>query len=292
MRNQGSNMTLRRARAISLSALTVLELTPPQMVDCAAQAGYDYVGLRLLPATEHEVRHEMAGDTPLKRETLVRLRDTGIKVLDVEIFRLEPETDVADYQAVLETAAELGARYVLVADNDPDEARTADRLAQLCDLAEPLGLFPSLEPMPWTDAKDITQGARIVKAAGRPNTGLIIDPIHFDRAASSVEELAALPREYFGYLQFCDAPAQRPADLETLLYQARCERMIPGEGGIDLAGILLALPEHLPLSIEVPMDHWAKTAPALERARRLREATLKVLERTYAAGSTDGTLAR
>ena len=275
-------MSRQNQRALSLSALTVLELTPPQMVECAAEAGYDFVGLRLLPATDHEVRHEIVGDTPLKRETLARLKDTGVRVLDAEILRLKPDTDIADYKPMLETAAELGARYVLVAGNDPDEARTAERLAQLCELAAPLGLSPSLEPMPWTDAKDITQAARIVKASGAKNTGLIIDPLHFDRAGSSTDELRALPREYFGYVQFCDAPAERPNDLQTLLYQARCERMIPGEGGLDLAGILRALPDGLPVSIEAPMEGWARTANAVQRARRLREATLAVLEKTYA----------
>jgi sugar phosphate isomerase/epimerase len=275
-------MSRQNQRALSLSALTVLELTPPQMVECAAEAGYDFVGLRLLPATDHEVRHEIVGDTPLKRETLARLKDTGVRVLDAEILRLKPDTNVTAYKPMLETAAELGARYVLVAGNDPDEARTAERLAQLCELAAPLGLTPSLEPMPWTDAKDITQAARIVKASGAMNTGLIIDPLHFDRAGSSTDELRALPREYFGYVQFCDAPAERPNDLQTLLYQARCERMIPGEGGLDLAGILRALPNGLPISIEAPMEGWARTANAVQRARRLREATLAVLDKTYA----------
>src|SRR6516225_4980394 len=168
-------MTQHNSRALSLSALTVLELSPPQMVRCAADAGYDYVGLRLLPATDHEVRHEIVGDTALKRETLAVLKGTGMRVLDVEILRLKPDTDVTSCEPMLETAAELGARYVLVAGNDPDEARTVDRLGQLCDIAAPLGLTPSLEPMPWTDVKNITQGARIVKASGRRNTGLIID---------------------------------------------------------------------------------------------------------------------
>ncbi|WP_322045697.1 sugar phosphate isomerase/epimerase [Paraburkholderia sp. J67] len=275
-------MTQPQPRALSLSALTVLELSPPQMVQCAVDAGYDYVGLRLLPATDHEVRHEIVGNTPLKRETLAVLKDNGMRVLDVEILRLKPDTDVNAYRPMLETAAELGARYVLVAGNDPDEARTVERLGQLCDIAAPLGLTPSLEPMPWTDVKDITAGARIVKASGRRNTGLIIDPIHFDRARSSLDDLRALPREYFGYVQFCDAPAERPADLDTLLFQARCERMIPGEGGLDLVGILGALPDHLPVSVEVPTEQWAKTTPAVARARRLREATLAVLERARA----------
>jgi sugar phosphate isomerase/epimerase len=270
-------------RQLSLSALTVLELTPPQMVQCAAQAGYDFVGLRLLPATEREVRHDIIGKTPLVRETLAALKDTGIGVLDTEILRLKADTDVADYEAMLATSAEFGARYVLVAGNDPDEARTSERLAQLCDLAKPYGLSPSLEPMPWTDAKNIAQGARIVAAARRANTGLIVDPIHFDRAGDTPDALRDLPREYFGYLQFCDAPAERPADLQTLLYQARCERMIPGEGGIDLAGILRALPDHVPLSIECPLETWGKRADALTRAKRLRDATLAVLDAAYSA---------
>ncbi|HWT38634.1 MAG TPA: sugar phosphate isomerase/epimerase [Paraburkholderia sp.] len=275
-------MTQAQSRALSLSALTALELAPPQMVQCAADAGYDFVGLRLLPATDHEVRHDIVGDTPLRRETLAVLKDTGMRVLDVEIVRLKPDTDVASYKPMLETAAEFGARYVLVAGNDPDEARIVDSLGKLCDLAAPLGLSPSLEPMPWTDVKNITQGARVVKASGRRNTGLIIDPLHFDRAACSLDELRSLPREYFGYVQFCDAPAERPADLDTLLFQARCERMIPGEGGLDLAGILRALPDHLPISIEVPTEQWAKSTPAVARARRLREATLAVIEQAYA----------
>jgi sugar phosphate isomerase/epimerase len=274
-------MTQAHARALSLSALTVLELTPPQMVQCAVDAGYDFVGLRLLPATDHEVRHEIVGDTVLKRETLAVLKDTGMRVLDVEIVRLKPDMDVASYKPMLETAAELGARYVLVAGNDPDEARMADRLGKLCDIAAPLGLTPSLEPMPWTDVKNIAQGARIVEARGKRNTGLIIDPIHFDRAADSLDALRALPREYFGYVQFCDAPAERPTDLDTLLFQARCERMIPGEGGLDLGGILRALPEHLPVSVEVPTQHWAKTTRAVDRARRLHEATRAVIEQAY-----------
>lgn len=273
------NATTASTRPLSLSALTVLELTPPQMVDCAAQAGYSHVGLRLLPATDTEVRYDLIGDTPMIRETEARLRATGIKVLDIEILRLKPETRVNDYLPVLETGARLGARFVLVAGNDPDEARLTDNFGALCDLAQALGIKPYIEPMPWTDTKDVRQAGRIVTGANRPNGGIIIDPIHFDRSGSSVDDIAALPTELFGYMQFCDAPAERPTDIPGLLFQARCERKFPGEGGLDLAALLDALPDDIPISLEVPTEELAKTVNALDRAKRAREATLNLLNR-------------
>jgi len=264
-------------RIFSLSALTVLELRPPDMVTCAREAGYSHVGLRLIPATPTEPSYETIGDTPIVRETLARLEDTGIRVLDIEILRLRPETAVGQFRAVLETAAKLGARNALVAGNDPDEARLTDNFAALCDLAAAFGIAPSLEPMPWTDAKNFAQGARIVGNAARANAGLLVDPIHFDRGGSVASEIAGVPARYLRYVQMCDAPAQRPTTLEGLLHQARSERLLPGDGGLDLTGILRNAPADAPISIEIPMDELARTVPATERARRALVATRKFL---------------
>src|ERR1700682_1668251 len=156
--------TKRKAMAhpIGLAALTVLELTPPEMVSCAVDAGFDCVGLRLIPATPQEVQHPMVGDTPLVRETERRLKDTGMRVLDIEIFRLRPDPDVADDQPALPTAARLGAKQSLIAGNDPDEARLTANFATFCELAQRFGIGGNLEPMPWADCKSLAQGARIL----------------------------------------------------------------------------------------------------------------------------------
>ncbi len=275
------------SRIISLAALTVLELSPPDMVSCAADAGYSHVGLRLVPATPTEVNWATIGDTPVIRETLARMAATGIAVLDIEILRLKPETRVADFLPVLETAARLSARNALVAGNDPDETRLAERFAELRDVAAPFGIAPCLEPMPWTDARDFAQGARIVGAAARANAGLLIDPIHFDRGLSSATEIGAVPPAWFHYVQVCDAPAERPITLEGLLHQARAERLLPGDGGLDLLGILRALPPDLPISIEIPMEQLARSVGPLERARRALAATRVLLQRN-ANGSAKG----
>jgi len=265
------------ARLIGLAALTVLELAPPDMVSCARDAGYDAVGLRLLPATPTEVQHAIVGDTPLARETAQRLADTGIPVLDIEIFRLKPDTVVNDYRAALETGARFGASEILVAGNDPDEARLTASFAAFCDLAAEYGMGANLEPMPWTDVKGFAQGARIVAAAGRDNGGVLIDPIHFDRAGDVPATIAQAPRTRLRYMQLCDAPAARPRDTETLLFQARAERLMPGDGGLDLAGILRAVPRDVPLSLEIPMQALTRTLPAVPRARQMLDKARRLL---------------
>ncbi len=283
-------------RFISLAALTVLELTPPEMVSCAAKAGYSHVGIRVLPATPTEPQHDMVGDTPLVREVQRRLADTGVKVLDVEIFRMKPETRVAaDYEAAFATAAALSASELLVAGNDADEARLIDNFAAFCELAGRYGLGVGLEFMPWTGVKDLLQATRIVAAvagasggagtsatAPGGNVAVLIDPFHFSRSHSRLEDIAAIPPAWLRCMQFCDVPAAIPPTLDDVIAQARGERRFPGQGDIDLLGLLRAVPPGIPLSVEVPMQSLARTVGATERARRALVATQGVLAQLQA----------
>jgi len=274
------------SRPISLAALTVLELTPPEMVTCAAEAGFSHVGIRLLPATPTEPQYDIVGDTPLLHEVERRLADTGVKVLDVEIFRIKPETRVADYEAAIATAARLGASELLVAGNDPDEDRLIDTFAAFCDLADSFGLGAGLEFMPWTDAKDLPQAARIVERTRRDNAGVLIDPFHLSRSRSRIEDIASIPPSRLHFMQFCDVPAAIPPTMEAILAEARAERLFPGDGGVDLLGLLRAVPRDLPLSLEVPTLTLAKTVGATERARRALAGTRALLARLDAIDPT------
>jgi sugar phosphate isomerase/epimerase len=268
-------------RTLSLAALTVLELSPVEMVRCAAQAGYSHVGLRPVPATEHEPHWPLVGDTPLRREVLAALRDTGVKVLDVELLRLTPDTDVPSFDPVLETGAALGARYVIVAGNDPQESRLTERLATLAKRARSFGLRPCLEPMPWTHVRDFDQALRVVQNTGSDEVGIVVDPLHFDRGGNHAEQLLSVPPHRLPYMQFCDAPAERPHTLDGLLHQARVSRLAPGHGGLDLLGLLSAAPAGTPLSLEVPLMPLPGEAamPAAERAAFIHRETVKWLTR-------------
>ena len=263
---------------LSLAALTVLELAPAEMVSCAAAAGYGGVGLRLLPATAEEPTHpDFVGDTPLVREVERRLRGTGVRALDVEIFRLRPDTRVQDYLPVLETGARLGATNVLVAGNDPLRPRLIERFAAMCELGAPLGLAMNLEPMPWTDVRTFGDALAVVEASGHADAAVLVDAIHFDRAGDAPDVLRAAPANRLRYVQLCDAPAERPTDMAIVLRQARTARLMPGDGGLDLAGLLRALPPGLPVSLEVPMPNLVREIGAIEAARRLRAKTEALL---------------
>lgn len=265
-------------RILSLAALTVLELSPPEMVEVAARAGYSHVGLRLVPATPEEYHFPLVADAELRRQTLARLRDTGVKVFDVEILRLRPETRVADFEQILAAGSELGASELLVAGNDPDEARQTDNFAALCDLAAGFGLNPHLEFMPWTDARDLLQAMRIVESAGRANGCVLVDAFHFNRSGSRLEDLARLDPVRIHYAQLCDVAGPRPDDMTEILRQARNERRFPGDGDCDLLGLLRTLPANLPLSLEIPTRQLLEQGiSALERAQIAIDKTRTLL---------------
>ncbi len=265
-------------RIVSLDHLTVFELTPPQVVRCAAAAGYRHVGLRLKPAAASgEAQHPIVGNTPMRRETLAALHDTGIEVLDWGVLRLKAETVVADFEPWLETAVALGAHHALVNGDAADDATLTDLFGQLCELGRRYDTTFHFEPTPWTGLKTLAQAVRIVRATGQTNGRVMIDTLHVDRVGNTAADIAKVPADLIECVQLCDGTMPRPTDLETMIAQARGERAFPGEGGIDLVSMLRAAPPGIPLSLECPTRYRALGMPALERAKRGRAAVAALM---------------
>src|SRR5206468_4443382 len=114
--------------------------------------------------TPHEVLYDLAHDRALMKATKARLADTGIDVLDVELFRMDPSLDAQSFVPVLEATAELGARHIIAQLPDPDRERASARFAKLCDLAKPLGIFVSLEFPHWTETGNLAEATKLVRA--------------------------------------------------------------------------------------------------------------------------------
>lgn len=266
-------------RSYSLAYLSAHPLTPPQAVEVAAQAGYQFVGLRLLPSVAGGAWQPLIEDTALLRETRARLRDTGVGVMDLEVVRIGAGFDVASCARFLEVGAALQARAVLAIGEDPDPSRLADAFARLCEAAAPHGLTVDLEFLPWSMVPDARAALRVLQRAGTPsNAGVLVDALHAARSSTTLDDIAAVPRSQLHYAQICDAPLGGPFTLQELLHTAREERLLPGEGGIDLARLFAQLPDTLPVSIEIPHHRRMPQLGVAEWVRQALVASRAVLE--------------
>lgn len=239
-------------RLLSMAQLVSVTSDPPHLLQLAARTGCAGAGLRLLPSAPGGVHHPLMDRPELLRETRAVMRDTGMRVFDLEVVRIGEDFEPDDLLPFLDVGAQLQARHLLVAGDDPDASRLVDRFGALCDLAARFQLTADLEFMPWTVVSNLRTAARVVDAVGRPNAGLLIDALHFFRSDSTLDEVSALPRTWLNYAQICDGHVPAPATVEGLIFDARCERLLPGEGGFALADLVARLPSDLPLSIEIP----------------------------------------
>jgi sugar phosphate isomerase/epimerase len=269
-------------RIFSLAHLTVPDLHPVDMAEVAGRTGYTHIGLRMTPVTLGGWHFPLMSNRVLFRDTRAAMADAGVGLLDVELLRLGPETEVADYEPLLAVSAELGAKRMLTQIHDPDYGRGLANLAKACDLAAQFGLTCELEFLPWTHNRSLETAARFVREVDKPNAGVMIDTLHFDRALSKPAEIRALPPQWFRFIQLCDAPAERPTTLEGLLLHAREARDFPGRGGLDLKAVLRELPSDIPIGLEIPNTELDRRMTVAERVGQALEAT-KVLLRELEA---------
>lgn len=250
---------------LSLAHLTVLEVAPPALFDLAAEAGYQNVGIRILPAVPGAVCYPL--DRPTVIEWRRRLAEAGVGVHDVEFIALTPDVRVDEYRQTLVLAAELGARRLNVSGDDPDIERVAERFGLLCDLAAEVGLGVDLEFMRFRVCGNLPQALDVVTRAGRPNGRLLIDVLHLFRSGGTAQMLADVPNNLIGSVQLCDAPRSDPTDAHVV-DEARQGRLFPGEGELPLREYFRALPRDICLSVEVPTSSSHPGLSPAERAAR------------------------
>jgi sugar phosphate isomerase/epimerase len=248
---------------IGIAHLTLLALSPPELVTTAAAAGYEFVGVRVKAVTDGEHQYPMAPGSPMSRETLLRLSDTGLAVRDVEFLQLRPDTGPDDWKPALEAGAALGASTFSVVGVDPDRARLTATLARLTADSAPYGIRPTLEPISYQPVSRVADAAAVAHDAG---AAVLLDALHIQRGGSTMDDVRALEPSLVPCLQICDGPLTTPASLElpaqlplgmtadgsVLQVEARALRQVPGEGEFPLGALLAAVPSGTPISVEVP----------------------------------------
>ena len=125
--------------------------------------------------------------------------------------------------------------------------------------------------------RTLVTAVQVMEAAGRTETGILVDTLHFNRSGSKVEQLHNIPGSRLPFVHVCDATVQDTYTTEELLHTGRAERLPPGEGGIDIRGILRHMPPGIPVALEVPMTAMSAAQGAEAVARRVRQAAGRVL---------------
>ena len=258
-------------RTISLAAGTILDVGPADAVDVAADAGFVSVGIWFDASTWTDA---------VADDVRARAAQRGLIILDIEPIIMVPQgSSGSDHgEAIVDAARRVGARNILVASRDPDDARVAERLRVLAQRLEGSDIRLVLEFLPIMAVRTLPQALAIVQAADHPRLGVLVDNLHLSRAGHQPGDLAAVDPHLLPYIQICDAPAA-PVDttIPTLLHEALHGRLLPGDGSLPIGEILAVVPD-VPISMELRSESLRTAFPdPVERARSVRLSMERVL---------------
>ncbi len=257
------------SRLYSLAYLTVPGLTPPEQVHVAQAAGYDAVSLRLI---QMGVAGEPGIDPcapQLVRETRAALARTGLVCHDIELARILRENSAADYERAFAAGAELGARQVISSawtDVRNDQGFVVERFGEICDLAAGYGLSVNLEYPAFSRLCCIADALEVLRAANRPNQGLLIDTLYHHFTGGKLADLALVPKGWINFLHVNDTDHVAFSKAE-MIHIARDARLYPGEGVIPFAMFAAAFPD-VAIALELPNAARLAELGATEHARR------------------------
>jgi len=260
-------------REFSLAHLTVIGCAPPDMTYLAARAGYDYISLRLIPMGIPGENAYLPEDKAMLKRTKAALRETGVRLLDLELARIVADVLPESYLPAMEAAAELGAKHVISSawtTDRTDRDFIVERYAEICDLAGRFDLSVSLEFPTFSRITNLQEAVDIVQGADRVNSGILLDTLYLYYSRVSMDELENLPRKWLRFMHICDVGEGIPDTVDGMKAVARGKRLYPGEGCVDFGAVLERTP-NIPFSIELPNNQLVEKYGYEQHARRCLE---------------------
>ena len=230
-----------------------LDADPLGTIDAAAAAGFRSVGVRITGRRVADPYTEVVGNRSMISAIRRRIADTGLHLSNISAYHLWPDVSVDDVKRVIETVMELGSTILVANSYDPDERAYVDKVRRYCELGAPGNVRIAVEFMRYSAVKTIHDAARVVKAVGHPNVGILVDSLHLARSGGTPADVRALDAKSIVFAQLCDAKAVPGTPSEDALkHEARTGRLYPGDGVLPLRDFVEALPKGIELEYEVP----------------------------------------
>jgi sugar phosphate isomerase/epimerase len=203
--------------------------------EAAASAGFTGIGLHV-----DDLARTVAGglDVDGMRDVLAA---AGLRVVEIEFlagWALDDEGPGGEGVAAVADA--FGGRHVSAGEfrgGELDPVAAAKRLAEAAGRAAERDLLVAVEAFPWSAIRDYGTAVDLVRRSGAPNAGLLVDVWHFFNGGASPDLLQDLPGAGVAAVQLNDGPRVH----DDLLVNARATRRLPGEGELDVVGLVQAV---------------------------------------------------
>ena len=265
------------SRQFSLAYLTTPGIDPVEQIKLARDAGYDYVSLRTIPmGQEGEPQVHLENDPALTDQVRKTLKDCGMKLFDIELLRIREDLP-DDYRPAFEKGAELGATQVLTSVWTKNHSLAVDRYGAFCEQAAQFGLTLNLEFPIVSELTSMQEAVAMQDQVGAPNLKILMDMIYVHLDGNTFDSIRSYSSDKYGLIHLCDWPKETGGLDQTEL--VRGGRAYVGEDAADIAAYIKALPEDLPISIELPNLAEIEKRGDLGHARRCLETAKEYFAR-------------
>ncbi|WP_067975658.1 sugar phosphate isomerase/epimerase and 4-hydroxyphenylpyruvate domain-containing protein [Nocardiopsis trehalosi] len=230
----------------------------------AAAAGFDAVEI---------FENDLIAAASTPEEVRARAADLGLEIALYQPFRDVEAAPPDRFAEVLRRAGHkfalmrrLGADLVLVCSTTApwavdDDALAAEQLHRFASAAEAHGIRVAYEALAWgRHVDDYRHAWRIVRMADHPALGTCLDSFHILSRGTDTAAVETIPGDRVFFLQLADAPLMAM----DVLQWSRHYRCFPGQGELDVAGVLAAALRAGytgPASLEVFNDVYRRTEP-------------------------------
>jgi sugar phosphate isomerase/epimerase len=251
--------------------------------EAAAAAGFTGIGLHFedLPRT-------IAAGMDVTEMRAV-LKNNGLALVEIEFLAgwalsKGRKGGISPALAGIEAVADaLGGRQVSAGefsgdvplDTDETLDGAAKALRANADRLAGRGLLVALESFPWSALSNTAIAIDLLRRAHAPNAGLLIDVWHFYNGGGHPDQLVELPGAGITGFQLNDGPLVH----DNFQQHARAERQLPGEGELDVVGLIHAVRRAGftgPYCVESNTPEFRKL-PVAEAARRAADTATSVL---------------
>jgi len=168
------------------------------------------------------------------------LDETGLWVLDVAalIVSADDEASATARAEMVELVDLVRPAFVLAKLDGEDSAPARANLRTAIDDLGARGCRVAIEPSPFSAVSSLAVGLDLLADVGQPGSALVLDSWHFFLGGEGLATLESINEKAIAYVQLADAVGQdEPPTLEQTLH----DRLMPGEGELDLAALVTAL---------------------------------------------------